>query len=217
MKQAPGNISWSLQLNIFSLTTFTRWSPFLEIGFVFWWIFESFYFWIKFYLISFDFFEQKDPCSPKAKCITKKTSCYVPCDPCDPCPPPKCTTTYYSCYPSYSASVAAAAEAAAAAADCAVYSALTKKEAEIADLSYTYEREIDDLESELCNTRLDKSELKTEYVASWPASSKLATRDWVYKISILKIGQHQTGTGLRAKAIQNFEHGPVGWHCWFEG
>lgn len=90
----------------------------------------------------------------------------MPCDPCDPCPPPKCTTTYYSCYPSYSASVAAAAEAAAAAADCAVYSALTKKEAEIADLSYKYEREIDDLESELCNTRLDKSELKTEYVAS---------------------------------------------------
>ena len=112
--------------------------------------------------------------------------------------------------------MAAAAEAAAAAADCAVYSALTKKEAEMADLSYKYEREIDDLESELCNTRLDKSELKTEYVACPPRGVQIQMTiefDLLYAISFQKTGQHQNRTRLRAKAIQDFEHGPVGRHC----
>lgn len=90
----------------------------------------------------------EDPCRP-VNCIVKKT--FTPC-----------IEKTYDCYPSYSSSITAATSAAAAAADCAVYSALSRKNAEIADLQYKYERELDDLESELCNTRLDKCELSNE-------------------------------------------------------
>lgn len=59
---------------------------------------------------------------------------------------------------------AAAAAAATAAADLAVKSTIDRKNAELSDLSWHYEKEVNSLEHELNSAKLDNSDLKSELV-----------------------------------------------------
>jgi hypothetical protein len=75
---------------------------------------------------------------------------------------------YYGCYP-YSGSAAAAAAAAAATAaavssDMAVCRTIARKNAEICDLRYNYERELDELENQLNGSRIENNQLRNEFV-----------------------------------------------------
>jgi hypothetical protein len=69
---------------------------------------------------------------------------------------------YYYYYPYYYPYTSATA--AAAAADLAVYKTLSRKNAEIADISYKYEKDLNNLESELTHAKLDNHDLKSELV-----------------------------------------------------
>lgn len=77
---------------------------------------------------------------------------------------------YYPYSSSYSTSTAAATSAAAAAATAAlaseraVYDTLKRKEAEIADISYKYEKDLSHLETQLTHTKLNNNELKAKLV-----------------------------------------------------
>ena len=86
-----------------------------------------------------------------------------------PAPYTSTTSTTY-CTTTNDSGVSAAAEAAAAAAEAAlkseraVYDTLKKKNAEIADISYKFSRELTQLESQLNSAKLDNCDLKAKLV-----------------------------------------------------
>jgi hypothetical protein len=62
------------------------------------------------------------------------------------------------------ASAAALAASAALNSELVVYDTLKRKNAEIADITFNYEKDLNKLETELCNTKLDNNGLKAELV-----------------------------------------------------